>query len=172
MKRINTIDLYVDGNDPSTGVVGDGEITKAVLINNADADTLQVNMPNGDGEGNFGGSAFVYGLTAPVSPEMWEKARQKWVDTNGAEPTEDELLVELWAILRDFKFGIQPTGVNLSTLEDYTGNISPGNAVMYPISGYAQVYAATFADASGGKSTKAAPGNASRAKATLTIISE
>ena len=32
MKRINTIDLYVDGNDPSTGVVlsvgGDDFITK------------------------------------------------------------------------------------------------------------------------------------------------
>lgn len=45
MKRINTIDLCVDGNDPSTGVVlsvgGDDFIIKAVLIDNADADTLQ-----------------------------------------------------------------------------------------------------------------------------------
>ncbi len=45
MKRINTIDLYVDGNDPSTGVVdtsgGQNIISKVVLIDNADADTLQ-----------------------------------------------------------------------------------------------------------------------------------
>lgn len=41
MKRINTIDLYVDGNDPSAGVVMNDQISKAVLIDNADADTLQ-----------------------------------------------------------------------------------------------------------------------------------
>ena len=170
MKRINMIDLYVDGNDPSTGVVisDDNCIYKAVLINNANGDTLQVEMPYGDETGDFRGNMQVFGLTAPASPKTWEAARQLWIDAFGTEPTEDELLVALFAVIKNTGVGIAPAGVNLATLKTQEGGAVSGVTAMFPISGYAQVYAVLSADTI----PKAKSVRTARAKATLTFISE
>lgn len=175
MKRINTIDLYVDGNDPSTGVVlsmgGNNVISKAVLINNADADTLQVELPLSDAEGKLEGSAAVYGSTAPMSPQMWEAVRQKWVDAYGTEPTREELLVYccLLADTGDVPFAM-PAGINMSDLTVLLGAVGGDGAAIFPIEGYAQLLVAVTANASS-KKTRAVQ-NATRARATLTLISE
>lgn len=163
MKRINTIDLYVDGNDPSTGVVDNDQITKTVLVDNADADTLQVAMPVGDETDNFSGGGIVFGLTAPVSPKLREAARQAWKDAKGTEPTEDELLFELANLLNSTGIGVVLAGVEMSNFEIVPGEILPGDTQMFSVGGFAQVCVAIRASASP---------NATRAKATLTFISE
>lgn len=175
MKRINTIDLYVDGNDPSTGVAlpaeGNNVIVKAVLIDNADADTLQVELPLSDAEGELEGGARVYGSTAPMSPQMWEAVRQKWVDAYGTEPTREELLVYccLLADTGDVPLAM-PAGINMSDLTVVSGVHSGVGAAIFPIEGYAQLLVAVAANASSQK-TRAGQ-NATRARATLTLISE
>lgn len=175
MKRINTIDLYVDGNDPSTGVVmsvgGNNLIIKAVLIDNADADTLQVELPLSDAEGKLAGGAGVFGSTAPISPQMWEAVRQKWVDAYGTEPTREELLVYCCYLADAGDVSLdKPAGISMRDLTVLSGVGIDVGAVIFPIEGYAQLLVYVNASASSQKTRVGH--NATRARATLTLISE
>lgn len=165
MKRINTIDLYVDGNDPSTGVVMNDQISKAVLIDNADADTLQVELPVSDTAGELKGTVAVFGSTAPISPQMWEAVRQKWVDAYGTEPTREELLVYCGFLADGGNVPLDMlAGINMQTLNVFSGRVGSGDgAAIFLIEGCAQLLVCVSANASSQKA---------RARAAFTLISE